>query len=195
MYYGLIDFTVLKTKVSVSPIFFSVLTLVLLMDKTGVAGYAVFFSALHEFGHISALLCGKIFPETVFISIFGIHINLPGNLSTVKKCFVFAAGFAVNFLLAVLFFILKKPLFGYINFIIGMFTALPLTSTDGGAFLKAFFEEFFSQRTENFFGLISNIFSVLISLFLILLSVSSNNYFILIAVVYMLFCTIKTAAG
>ena len=189
------DFTVLKTKVSVSPLFFAVLTLVLLMDKTGISGYAVLFSALHELGHILALLCGKIIPKTVFITPFGIHINLPENLSTVKKCFVLAAGFSVDFLLSFLFYVLKNPLFSCINFVIGIFTALPLESTDGGALLKAVFEEFFPQKADRIFKIISNIFTILISISLILIFIFTKNYFVLIAVVYTIFCEIKTAAG
>ena len=48
----------LKTKVSVSPFFFAVLTLILIADKTGVSCFAVLFSILHEFGHFLALICG-----------------------------------------------------------------------------------------------------------------------------------------
>ena len=106
------DFTVLKTKVSVSPFFFAVLTLILIADKSGVSGFAVLFSLLHEFGHFLALICGKIIPKSFKITLFGMHISLPENLSTAEKIPVLMAGFTVNFLLAALFFVLKNPLFG-----------------------------------------------------------------------------------
>jgi membrane-associated protease RseP (regulator of RpoE activity) len=45
-----------------------------------------------------------------------------------------------------MFFVLKNPLFGYINLMIGIFTTVPLSSTDGGSILKAVLEEFFPEK-------------------------------------------------
>ena len=190
----MIDFTVLKTKISVSPLFFAVLTVFLLIDKNGIASSVLLFSFLHEAGHFISLLITKTFPQSIKTDIFGIRIKLPENLDTAKKCFVLSAGFAVNFLLSALFFALKKPLFGYINIFIGIFTAFPLPSTDGGSILKTILEEFLPQKAGRIFGIISRIFTLVLSLFLVFLSVFTKNYFIMIAVVYMLFCTMKKAA-
>ena len=190
----MIDFSVLKTRVSVSPLFFAVLTLVLLVDKTGVSGYAVLFSLLHELGHIFALLCTKTFPEAVVLTVFGIHIKLPGNLSTAKECLVLMAGFTVNFLLAFLFHFFEKTVFEIVNLAIGIFTALPLPSTDGGTVLKTFLENYLPQKAKKTFEIISVISVFIFSFVFILFSVLTKNYFIFIAVIYMIFCTIKTAA-
>ena len=187
------DFTVLKTKVSVSPFFFAVLTLILIADKSGVSGFAVLFSLLHEFGHFLALICGKIIPKSFKIPLFGMHISLPENLSTDEKIPVLMAGFTVNFLLAALFFVLKNSLFGYINIILGIFTAIPVPSSDGGEVLKAVLEEFLPNESEKIFGIVSKIFVSIISLLLFLVSVLTENYFILIAVIYMVFCVTKKA--
>ena len=94
----------LKTKICISPLFFAVLTLILILDKTGVSGIAVLFSLLHELGHILALLCLKISPEAVFVTPFGIRVSLFGTLSTVKKSAVFIAGFFVNFIIIAAWF-------------------------------------------------------------------------------------------
>ena len=183
----------LKTKISISPLFFAVLTLVLIFDKTGISNFALLFSFLHEMGHFAALLCGKINPENISITIFGIHIRLPGNLSTKKKCVVLVAGFLVNFFLAALFFASGKTVFGYINLLIGIFTSLPIESTDGGEVFKAVLEELLSNKAEKFFRIVSGILSFIFSVVLVFLSVEANNCFILLAVIYMIFCAIKTA--
>ena len=188
------DFTVLKTKVSVSPFFFAVLTLILVADKTGVSGFAVLFSVLHEFGHFLALICEKIIPKSFRITLFGMHISLPENLSTAEKITVLMAGFTVNFLLAALFFILKNQFFGYVNLIIGFFTALPVPSADGGEVLKTILEEYFPNKAEKIFVTVSEIFVSMFSLFLFFVSVITENCFILIAIIYMVFCLIKKAA-
>ena len=188
------DFTVLKTKVSVSPFFFAVLTLILIADKSSVSGFAVLFSLLHEFGHFLALICEKIIPKSFKITLFGMHISLPENLSTAEKIPVLMAGFTVNFLLAALFFVLKNPLFGYINLILGIFTAIPVPSSDGGEVLKAVLEEFSPKESEKIFGIVSEIFVSVISLLLFFISIITENYFILIAVIYMVICVTKKAA-
>ena len=188
------DFSVLKIKVSLSPLFFAVLTSVLLLDKTGISSFAVLFSLLHETGHILALLCKKIRPKAFSLTVFGMHIKLPENLSTAEKCFVLMSGFAVNYILAALFFIFHKPVFGYVNFLLGIFTSLPLASTDGGEILKALLEEFLAQDAEKIFGIVSWIFALVFSLLLILIFVSTRNFFIFFAVFYTILCTIKRAA-
>ncbi len=191
----MIDFTVLKTKVYVSPFFFSVLTLILLLDKTGISGYAVLFSLLHEMGHILALLCKKIRPKAVVVTLFGIHIELPGNLGTTEKCIVLMAGFTANFLLGIFFFCVGKTDLAVINIFLGIFTALPIASTDGGSILKTVLEEFFSHKAEKIFKFVSGIFVSIFLLFLILVFILTKNVFIFITVFYMIFCTIKTAVG
>ena len=188
------EFTVLKTKVSVSPLFFAVLTMFLLLDKTGISGFVVLFSVLHETGHILALICEKIHPKSFKISFFGIHISLPESLSTAEKLPVLMAGFSVNFLLAALFFVLKNHLLGYMNIIIGIFTSVPISSTDGGMILKIILEDCIQQKAEKIFKSVSEIFVFVLSIFLFSVSVAAKNYFILIAVVYMIYCNKKAAA-
>ncbi len=158
----MIEFSVLKTKVSVSPLFFAVLTLVLISDKTGISLFAALFSALHEAGHILALICGKISPKSFDITLFGIHILLPENLSTVEKCLVLMSGFTVNFLLAALFLSFGKTVFAVINIVLGIFTALPLPSTDGGAIFKTILDEYSNQKGERIFKFVSLSFFVMV---------------------------------
>ncbi len=189
----MININVLKTKVFISPLFFAVLTAILLLDKTGISGLAVLFSILHELGHFLALVCVKQYPESIEITVFGIHISLLENLSTLKKCLVLKAGFVTNFILAALFFIIKKTLFGYINLIIGIFTSVPLSSTDGGTVLKILLEKFYPQKAEKLFKIISIIVFVVFSVFLIFAMIFTKNYFILIAIVYMIVCIKRTA--
>lgn len=184
-------FTVLKTKIFVSPLFFAVLTLILLLDKTGISCLALLFSLLHELGHFLALICEKIYPKNIDVTLFGIHISLPENMSTAEKVPVLMAGFLVNFLLAAIFFALRKPLFGCINLIIGIFTALPISATDGGSILKAILEEHVPQKNEKIFKTVSFSFLAVVSVFIVYFAVFTKNYFLFIALIYMALCAIK----
>jgi len=187
----LIELTVLRTKIEISPFFFSVLTAFLLADKNGIAGAVVLFSLLHELGHFLALLCVKTMPRSVRINLFGIGMHLPEKLSTAEKCFVLMAGFSVNFILAAVLMVFGKNLLGYINLAMGIFTALPLSATDGGSILKTVLEEFAPQKGERIFGIISRSFLAAVSVLLIISAFFTKNYFLFIPLFYMVLCAIK----
>lgn len=185
------EFSVFRTRIKISPVFFSVLTAFLLIDRNGFASYALLFSFFHECGHILALLYFKTPPEMIEISAFGIHISLKENMSTAEKCLVLTAGFTVNFILAALFFITEKTLFGYINLLIGIFTAVPLPSTDGGAVLRVLLDERVFGKGEKILRICSFCFVGIISAFLIYFGVNTGNFFLFIAVIYMIICAMK----
>ena len=187
----MMEFTVLKTILKISPLFFAMLTLFLLVDKNGIASVVVLFSVLHETGHFLALLCVKTRPKLIEFSPFGIHVSLPENLSTAEKVPVLMAGFSINFLLAAIFFILRKPLFGYINLIIGIFTALPISATDGGAVLKTLLYESDPQKEEKIFKIVSCSSLAMVSVVFIISAVVTKNYFFFIPLIYMVICAMK----
>lgn len=177
-------FSVLKTNVEVSPLFFAVLTSFLLVDKNRIASAAVLFSALHELGHFLALLCVKSHAKAVKISAFGIEMQLYENMSTVKKIAVLMAGFTVNFVLAFFFFKAGKTLFAYINLVIGCLTGLPVAATDGGSVLKIIFEKIFPEKADKLFFSVSLSLSIFVSAIMVLAAVYSKNYYLLIAAFY-----------
>lgn len=185
------EFTVLKTKFLISPLFFSVLTALLILDENSVSAAVILFSVLHEIGHVLALLSLKIQPKSVSVNVFGMNIELGGNLSTAEKCFVFSAGFSVNLIFSVLFFSIGNPLFGCINLMIGIFTALPLPSSDGGSILKTVLDEYIPQKAEKVFKIIAIVFAAIISILIIFIFVFTGNYFVFIALFYIFICIKK----
>lgn len=188
------EFSVLKTKISVSPLFFAVLTAFLLIDRSGIANQVILFSALHEAFHFLALLCIKTAPKKIELSVFGIRLFLNNNMSTIKKCVVLMAGFTVNFVLALLFFIYGKNMPALINLFIGILTSLPLESADGGSILSALFEEFSSKKVEKIFGIIKSFFIFVFSIFLVFIIFTAKNYFLIIPLIYIFITAKKNAA-
>lgn len=185
------EFTVLKTKLYVSPLFFAVLTIFFIVDKNGMATDVCLCSILHELGHFLALICTKTCPKKIEITVFGIHISLFESVSTIKKIVVLIAGFSVNYILAAIFFFVEKPFLGYVNLAIGLFTAIPLSSTDGGAVLKIIFEELVPNKGETVLKIISMVTFLLMFVFLMVVAVFTKNYFIFLAIIYMAICGFK----
>ena len=194
MFRYLIEFVVLKTRIFVSPLFFAVLTLFLLLDKNGLANKVILFSLLHESAHFLAMLCCKTVPKVIKINIFGINISLDKNLSTAKKCAVLIAGFMANFIFAIIFFVLKDNTSVYINLFIGIFTAIPMASTDGGSVIQTLLDEYYPENSRRVFGIISGLFLFFIIIFLIYIAVLFKNYFLIIPIVYMLMMAKKASA-
>lgn len=184
----------LKTNVNVSPLFFAVLTAFLLTDKTGTASAAVIFSVLHEAGHFLALLCEKSYPKEINVSLFGINMSVPERLSTAKKCAVLMSGFITNFILSAFFFFIGYDKFAYINLFIGLFTAMPVPSSDGGSILKLVFDEYMPEKAERIFKVVSLLFILLLSAFMIFVLFITKNVFLIFALMYMVLCAVKTAA-
>ena len=177
------EFTVLKTKVVVSPLFFAVLTAFFITDRNGIAIPAVLFSFLHECGHFLALLCAKTRPKAIKLSAFGIEMQLYENMSTGEKIFVLMAGFLVNYVLSAVCFLCGKTVFGFINLFLGIFTSLPIGATDGGTVLKNVFDYYCSEKT---YGIISVILSLLLALVLSALALYSKNYYLFFAIIYII---------
>lgn len=102
--------------------------------------YAVFFSSLHEAGHIAAMQCfGKI-PKSITLGLTGIRIEKNDiSLSYKQECIVALCGPAVNLVFLVIFgFIDFTGLPFAINAGLFIVNMLPVKTLDGGRFIYNF---------------------------------------------------------
>lgn len=118
-------------------------------------------------------------------------MELYSNMSTEGKISVLSAGFAVNFCLAALLFAFGENLSATVSLLIGIFTMLPLASTDGGSIIKEFIEAHFPERAKS----IGNKFFIstcaAFSLLLVVAATAIKNPYLLIAIFYLVACTVK----
>lgn len=184
------EFTVLKTRVKISPLFFAVLTAFLLADRGGIAAAAIGFSLLHELCHFAALAALKKAPREVCVSAAGISMCLC-KMSTAQKVLVFAAGAAGNFAAAAVFSAAGERLFCAVNLAIGIFAMLPLCSTDGGSIFAALAEKFFPERAEKLCRTFFALCGAAAAAALFAAAVIYKNPYLLIAVFYAVICVLK----
>lgn len=180
----MLNFSVLKTKVKISPLLFVVLTLFFLADRKGIALPVVFFSLCHEAAHFLVLFWEKVSPQSVSLCMTGIRVVLSDHVETGKKIKVFIAGFSINFFFAALFCFLEKKTWSVINLCLGCFTFLPLPSTDGGAVLKLLFPCSISRQI----GKISGVFSLFC---LLLLLWKTNSISLCLPIFYLFFAILS----
>ena len=103
----------------------------------------MFFSLLHELGHIIIAMILKMKPSKLEIMVFGISVSFKTeiNLSEYKNILIACGGPIVSFILVLVYtyldpiFITKQNAI-YSNILILLFNLLPLYPLDGGRIVK-----------------------------------------------------------
>lgn len=105
------------------------------LDRWGVAPPFLLAAALHECGHLTALLALEIPITGLELRAGGavIRAALPGGR---REALALAAGPGVNLLLAALFW-RAWPRFGLCNLTLGLVNLLPFPQRDGGRLLRS----------------------------------------------------------
>ena len=164
------EFSLAGVKIRIGFLFSWVVAVLLCFDRTNAIRPAVFFSLLHEAGHLSAIILTGQRPKQICFGLFGMSIVRGNDLSEsyIEEMITALAGPAVNIILA-LVFALAHCFFDNgtvnkafaVNLIIGLFNLMPVFSLDGGraleSFLKYKYDSFTSERilkTVSFFTLL-----------------------------------------
>ena len=132
----------------------------------------MFFSIIHEIGHILAGIILKINPEKLEIMPFGLSISFGTNLedNNIKEIFVALAGPFTSFVLAIvcqyidLIYITTQEAV-YSNILILLFNLIPLYPLDGGRIVKGILHiKFGKLQSEKAINKISNVIIILLTI-------------------------------
>ena len=193
------EFVVKGVKIRFTFLFFWMLTLFCLIDRSGVLLWGVLAAFIHELGHIIAFVLVGDLPEELSFEITGIKMVRSGKaITSGKEIFQLLMGSCTNFLV---FLILsyslqtvnKVSLFAISHLILGIFNLLPIQSLDGGMILKIINEKLFGIRKASVLGKVVSLM-ILIPLFCVgcYLCVSERFHFSLLLVcVWLLVACIK----
>ena len=142
-------------KIKISFLFFAVLTLLFIVDTKGLAVISLLCAALHEMGHILAMICFKNTPDEIVLGIFGIRMQQNKyTLSDLQQGVVVLCGPLVNIALSMISLLISLALEGdtmlmvsAVNLVMALFNLLPIMPLDGGRILTLLLNRFFSERT------------------------------------------------
>lgn len=133
------SFRIFGCRIRLSPLFFILITFLLLIDRTGMMPFVLTAIFIHEAGHLLALCRCGLKPVGVEFLPFEINIEKPameGNYR--QELAVAAAGVAANLAaagVAALIYRLHPCVgalsFGAANLVLGVFEALPIDGLDG----------------------------------------------------------------
>lgn len=131
------NFRLGNCRVSVSFFFIAVLTVLLTVDRSGMAPVGIFCAALHEAAHIATMRALDCLPQEIRFTPFGIDIVKPcrTDRSYWREILISLAGPLVNLLAAALCFMVfgaKFFLFIAANFLLFALNILPIEPLDGG---------------------------------------------------------------
>lgn len=123
--------------VAVSFLFVAVLTILLTVDRSGMAPVGIFCAVLHETAHIAAMRALDCLPQEIRFTPFGIDIVKPcrTDRSYRREILISLAGPLANLLAAAFCFILfgtRFFLFTAANFLLFALNILPIEPLDGG---------------------------------------------------------------
>ena len=145
-------------KISVSPIFMSAVTLMLIFDKTGMFIFVVLSAGIHETGHIIALWLFGNYPRRISLNPFSLEI-IPAHPPSgiFQEISVSFGGAAANLTASGIFlplgFSLKEPFLTAVaasNTALCIFNLLPLNCLDGGDILMIFATAIFGGKRAVF---------------------------------------------
>lgn len=179
-----------KTTVKISFLFFAMLTVIFAMDEKMISIVAIFSVALHELGHIAAMMVLKKHPAEIYFGIFGVRIkHNTYKLSYGQELFVVICGPLVNAILFVTFFVVYLAFEEYlflvisaVNLSVGAFNLLPVFALDGGRILQSVLSRFMSaEKTCSVMRLVSVSVSLAVVLAGTLLAVKTGANFSLLA--------------
>lgn len=187
-----------ETKFSIDVSFALCITLLLILDESGLAAVALFCCIFHEAAHIVCLrLLGEA-PASVRLSFYGIKLErIPdANLGRTGEIFVYLCGPAANIILSAFIFLLSfinesLKTAAVISFMTGIFNLIPCRPLDGGNILCCLLEFFFEEeRTERIVFAVSFAVIMPMTAFSVFLIVRTGNPTLAFVTAYLLFVSI-----
>lgn len=121
-------------KIKAAPSFFLLCSVLLWLDRDGIILIFLLSAALHECGHLLALVL-------LGVPVYGIELRASGavlhtgNTSPAKEAVCAAAGPFVNFILLSILF-RRQPTAALVNLLLLVYNLLPLYPLDGGRLLR-----------------------------------------------------------
>ncbi len=169
-------FKIFSTEINVSFFFMAVLTLALIIDKTGFVLPVFSATALHEAGHLAAMFVLRCQPKKINLIPGSIQIVRGFGVKKEGELFILLSGPLSNLFFAAIAFILYYFLrvsylisFSAINLLIFAFNLLPVRGLDGGSILYLTVSKIVSASKCE---VILDILSLLCGVFAVFLGVS-----------------------
>lgn len=180
---------VLGVPVEIDFWFTAVVSLMLVIDRTGIMLYSLAAIAVHEVGHIIVMIaCGEKLQSVRFCA-FGILIGGGSEVSDVKRIAVAAAGPLAN-LLPLIF--ITHPYMRLTMAVTGIFNLIPIVGTDGGDIVKILLCMTLGEKGETASRIVSAVVSIAAIIAGTMLLIKCGNLSVFLAALYFAAVTVAS---
>jgi len=178
------SFKLLGVNVKIHFLFTAVISLLLAIDRCSVVPYSLLSVAIHEAGHLAAMLILKEKPRQIYLCPCGVIIDGSAGMYGSTKTILIAAGGPLFNLVPALF--LRGGTFKTAMLVNGLFNLLPIACTDGGDITDCLLQRVKTEKANRVFKMVINTLFIIVTVFLGgVLFYNSYNPTLIVASVYM----------
>lgn len=188
-------FKIGNTVYKISYIFLLTVTLILLLDRTGVGYLSILSIVIHESGHVFVMKILKIKISAMELFSGRIKIIHKSFTSDKQNLFIALGGPIMNLLFVPLYFLGNSSLkyFALCNMVIALFNLMPIKGLDGGDIIFYSLRVKGSSKYNILVNIISYFFIILIIIFggIIFAFVNGNITLIIVGIYLFILSLIK----
>lgn len=194
----MLKFKIGKLDIQIDFMFVAIVSIFLVVDKSGISVIALLACFIHELGHIIMFLLVGYVPQKLSFELTGIRLTKPvQELSRGKELLVQFAGSFTN--LAIFFILINTidkismlSIFAVTHLVLGLFNLLPIKSFDGGKILEIILSYFINQSTTQKICNISDFLCIffLLTVCIFMIFTTKNSFTLLILTVYLLITSV-----
>lgn len=193
------DFKIGNCRICISPLFAVMLSLILLVDRTGIMLFGILSVVIHESGHLVFMYLTKKHPEKVVFQLGGIIISSQKSASYNSELLIALGGCLFNFFASLasgLIYLYSRNemlfIFSAANFGLMLFNLMPINSLDGMDIIKfSLLKNYSMEKVKSVCNIISVCFLAAVSLLSVYSVVKFGlNPTILICLLYLLILTL-----
>lgn len=193
------DFKIGNCRICISPLFATMICIILLVDRTGIMLFGLISVAIHETGHLIFMFLTKKFPEKVVFQLGGIMISSKRPVNYNGEFLIALGGCLFNlisFLISAFIYLYNRNemlfIFSAANFGLMIFNLMPINSLDGMDLIRfTLLKKVSPEKAEKICKSVSFVFLLFISLLSVYaVFVLSLNPTILICLLYLLILTL-----
>lgn len=166
----------------------AVMSAVIILDTSGRVMKCFLCAIIHECGHLLAMKCFSIKPESIKLSLFDVAINADTQRDFLSDLIITLSGPLMNFLTAIVFYFCSQQTLFIASIVIGTFNLLPVETFDGGhALLLLLTKKLSLSKAHTVLRALT--FALLLPIFalgILVLFYSKYNYSLLLIALYLL---------